>query len=43
MERNKVNQPGLIGTLAMLSLTLMGLGANAVTPALSTRAALFEG
>ncbi len=43
MERNKVNQPGLIGTLAMLSLTLMGLGANAVTPALSTLAAHFEG
>lgn len=43
MEKQKINTPGLLGTLAMLSLTLMGLGSNAITPALATLAAHFEG
>lgn len=43
MERKRGNGPGAAGTLAMLSLTLMGLGSNAVTPALATLAAHFEG
>ena len=43
MEKQKLNNPGLMGTLAMLSLTLMGLGSNAITPALATLAKHFEG
>ncbi len=43
MEKQKLNNPGLLGTLAMLSLTLMGLGSNAITPALATLAKHFEG
>ena len=31
----------MLATMAMLSLTLMGLGSNAITPALATRAAQF--
>ncbi|MCU6763727.1 Major Facilitator Superfamily [uncultured Roseburia sp.] len=43
MVQQRVNSPGFAGTLAMLSLTLMGLGSNAITPALATLADHFEG
>lgn len=43
MERKREDNFGFTGTLAMLSLTLMGLGSNAITPALATLAAHFEG
>lgn len=41
-EKNK-GQIGLAGVFAMLSMTLMGLGSNAVTPVMATLAAHFEG
>lgn len=40
-QQLKTNTPGILATLAMLSLTLMGLGSNAITPALATLAAHF--
>lgn len=43
MKEKNTTAPGIMGTLAMLSLTLMGLGSNAITPALETLAAHFEG
>ena len=43
MKDNKTVTPGLLGTIAMLALTLMGLGSNAITPALETLASHFVG
>lgn len=40
---NNKKQVGAAGVLAMLSLTLMGLGSNAVTPVMATLAAHFTG
>lgn len=43
LEENGKKQVGTAGVLAMLSLTLMGLGSNAVTPVMATLAAHFTG
>ena len=40
-QQTKTSGPGMLATMAMLSLTLMGLGSNAITPALATLAAQF--
>lgn len=40
-QQTKTSGTGMLATMAMLSLTLMGLGSNAITPALATLAAQF--
>ena len=41
-QQTKTSGTGMLATMAMLSLTLMGLGSNAITPALATLAAQFQ-
>ena len=40
-QQTKMSRSKTLATMAMLSLTLMGLGSNAITPALATLATHF--